>query len=164
MKNPGPTLPIPPRSIPLCDRRRFLSLASAGLCGAAIASSARASTGRLIDIGTLKDYPKDVISEKFIQHNFFVVRHQGRLFAFTAICPHKGNGLLDSPQKPGTIICSGHDATFSPEGLPQRGPTKRALARYAITLDSQGRILVDPSREFPRAQWDDKAAYLPMPS
>ena len=130
------------------------------LCGSAGLRSARAGTDRPIDIGTLADYPRDEISEKFIQFDVFVIRHDGRLFAVGALCPHKANYLLRDPQDAGRIICSGHESTFDPEGVPTHGPARRALARYAIAVDNRGRVMVDTSREFSQAQWQDEASYL----
>lgn len=132
------------------------------LCSSAGVQTARAGTDRPIDVGTAADYPQDGISEKFIQYDVFVVRHQGKLFACTAVCPHKRNYLLRDPQDPGRIICSGHESTFDPEGIPRHGPARRALARYAIAVNDRGRVMVDTSREFAQAQWQDKSSYLDL--
>jgi nitrite reductase/ring-hydroxylating ferredoxin subunit len=150
-----------PAGAPRHPRRHFLVLASGCLlCGAVGRSPVRAATDRPIDVGTIADYPRDVISEKFIQHDVFVIRHRGRLFACTAICPHKANYLLLDPQDPGRIICSGHESKFTPEGRPTSGPARRALVRYGITVNPAGRVLVDTAREFPPAQWEDAACFL----
>ena len=142
-------------------RRQFLALASGCLlCATAGRPRARAGTDRPVDVGPLAGYPRDVISEEFIQYDLFVIRHRGKLFACTAVCPHKANALLRSPQKPDTIVCSGHDSDFTPEGLPRGGPARRALVRYGISLTEKGRIMVDTSREFPQARWNDKSSYL----
>jgi nitrite reductase/ring-hydroxylating ferredoxin subunit len=147
------------------ERREFLTLAAGCLwCGTAGISPARAATDRPIDIGVLQDYPRDEISEKFIQHDIFVIRHRGKLFACTAVCPHKANYLLLDPQHRDRIICSGHDSKFTPDGIPAGGPTRRALVRYAIAANDKVRLMVDTSREFPQAQWDDKASFLTLPS
>jgi len=154
----APVLPVPVSRYP---RREFLALASGCLlCGGAGSSAARAATDRPIDVGTLADYPKDEISEKFIQHDLFVIRHRGKLFACTAVCPHKANYLLLDPQNPGRIICSGHESKFSPEGVPTSGPARRALVRYGISADDKGRVRVDTSREFQAAQWEDGKCFL----
>lgn len=142
------------------SRRRFVALSSGCLLCGAGARRALGATDKPIDIGELKDYPKDEISEKFIRYDIFIVRNHGKLFASTAICPHKGNYLLLDPQNPGRIICSGHDSNFDPEGIPTGGPARRALARYAISVNDKGRVIVDTSREFPQAQWEDKASYV----
>jgi nitrite reductase/ring-hydroxylating ferredoxin subunit len=148
-----PLLPI--------NRRRFLAYASAGFLGATVRAPRTLAGGfSPIDIGTLKDFPADAISEKFIEHNFFVIRHKGRLYASTAICPHKGNYLLRDPQDPNRIICSGHDSVFSPEGRRIAGKTTRGLTRFGIALNDQGRLLVDPDQQFSPQQWNEKRSYV----
>lgn len=142
------------------NRRGFVSLASGCLlCGLGI-PAARAGTDRPIDVGTLKDYTRDEISEKFIQSDIFVIRHKGRLFAATAICPHRAGYLLRDPQKPTRIICASHEWTFDAEGALTRGSGNRGLDRFAISVNDKGRIIVDTSREFHQEQWGDKASFI----
>ena len=161
--------PLPPVAAPhsapvdLLDRRRFLALASGCLLGSSAGTPvARASTDRPIDVGPITDYKKDEISEKFIQHDIFVIRHRGKLFASAAVCPHKGNCLMLDARNSSRIICSGHSANFTPEGIPQGGPVRRALVRFGISVNDKGRVMVDPSRTFQPAQWEDKSSYLPV--
>lgn len=146
----------------LADRRRFLGLASACCLGLGASTRALAGAFKPIDIGTLADFPDEGICEKHVSHNFFVVRRGGRLFAVIATCPHKGNFLLRDPQDATRIICSGHDSVFDPEGRPLNGPVRQGLARFAISMDADGRILVDPGRPFPQARWDDRASFIPL--
>jgi nitrite reductase/ring-hydroxylating ferredoxin subunit len=155
--------PIPAAAAPALCRRRFLALASGGIAGCALAPRSAAATDRPIDVGELQDYPQDGVSEKFVQHDVFVIRHGAKLFACTAICPHKANLLLADPKVADQIICSGHDSIFSLEGVPKRGPARRALERYAIARNPAGRIIVDPSRSFRQAQWNDPASFLAVP-
>lgn len=144
-------------------RRHFLTLASGCLaCSAAGAVRVLAAPPGGIDVGSPADYPADTISEKYVVHGFFVIRHAARLFACTATCPHKGNALLIDPATPGQIVCSGHDSVFSPTGLPQRGPARRPLVRHAIGVDDAGRVRVDRAREFSRPQWNDPASFIPL--
>jgi nitrite reductase/ring-hydroxylating ferredoxin subunit len=145
-------------------RRRFLAVAAGGIAGCALARRAAAATDRPFDVGELRDYPRDGISEKYVQHDVFVIRHGAKLFACTAVCPHKANLLLADPKAADQIICSGHDSIFSLEGVPKRGPARRALERYAITRNPAGRIMVDPSRSFRQAQWDDPASFIALPA
>ncbi len=159
--NPDHDPSAPPPATPR-SRREFVSLASGCLLCGLGARRASAATFKPIDIGELKDWPKDEISEKFIQYDIFVIRHKGRLYASTAICPHKSNFLLLDPQNPNRIICSGHDSTFTPEGIPTGGPARRGLVRYGISVNAEGRVTVDTLREFPQAQWDDKGSYVPV--
>ncbi|MDO8544613.1 MAG: Rieske 2Fe-2S domain-containing protein [Opitutaceae bacterium] len=155
----APALPLD--SFCRLPRRKFLALASGCLlCGAAGVPTVRAGTDRPIDVGTLHDYPRDEISEKYIEYDIFVIRNQRRLFAATAICPHKANALLLSPKDPRLIICSGHESRFNPEGIPVGGQARRALVRHAISVNERSRVIVDTSRKFLQPEWDDKASYV----
>ena len=84
--------------------------------------------------------------------SLFVVRHNGRLFAWRNACPHRGyegapmawrrHAYLNQA---GThIVCSGHGALFDPEtgiGLP--GPCSgRALEAITITVTPDGQVLL----------------------
>lgn len=164
----APTQPVPGEPPPgpspaHYGRREFLCRTSGCLlCGAAATLPARAGTDRPIDIGTLKDYPKDEISEKFIQHDMFVIRHKRKLFACTAICPHQRGYLLRDPREPTRIICASHNWRFDAEGKITSGPDGKDLERFAIGIDEKGRILVDTSREFPRPRWGDKDSFVPI--
>ena len=144
------------------SRRKFAAITSGSILCAACGIPRVAGAFKPYDIGTLKDFSKDEISEKFIQNNFFVIRHEGRLFATIATCPHKGNYLLRNPRDAKQIICSGHDSVFDPKGVPSRGPVKRGLVRFAISLNAQGHVMVDTDKEFPQNQWNDKGCFIPV--
>ncbi|MBI5691471.1 MAG: Rieske 2Fe-2S domain-containing protein [Verrucomicrobia bacterium] len=163
----GAVKPLPERGkgVPSPDRRRFLA-AAAGCVACALPGgpSARAASFRPIPVGNIADYPKDEISERFIQHDLFIVRHEGKIFASTAICPHKANALLRDPKAPRQIICSGHDSVFNPEGRPLRGQSRRPLGRHAITADEKGNLTVDTARTFGAAEWKDPASYVRVPA
>ncbi|MEI7728631.1 MAG: Rieske 2Fe-2S domain-containing protein [Verrucomicrobiota bacterium] len=146
---------------PAMSRRKFVVVTSGCLfCGTGGASRAFAGIGKPVDVGLLKEYAKDGISEKFVDRNFFVIRYQGRLFATIATCPHKGNFLVRDSRNANRIVCTGHDAVFTPGGVPTGGPVKRGLPRFAIALNDQGHVLVNPNQEFPQNEWNDKRSYL----
>jgi nitrite reductase/ring-hydroxylating ferredoxin subunit len=143
------------------NRRRFVAITSGCLlCSLGGASRAFAYGPTPVDIGPLKDYAKDGISDKFADKNFFVVRHKGRLFTFTSTCPHKGNFLLLDSKNPNRIVCSGHDSAFNPEGIPGGGPVKRGLPRFEVSLSDKGHVLVNRNVEFLQKDWNDKRSYV----
>lgn len=144
-------------------RRRFLGVAS-GCLLSTVAAARAADGGKPIDVGTFTDYPADIISEQFARHDFFVIRHAGRLFATVAICPHKGNYLVRDATNPQRILCTGHDSIFDPNGMPVAGRVRRGLERLAIRLDPAGRILVDPNRRFSQPQWKHPESFLALPA
>lgn len=155
-------LRLSPPSGPI-NRRHFLATTTA--CLLAAGTTARAAGGKLrqVDAGTLKDLTKDGISEKFTKDNFFLIRHDGKVFATIATCPHKGNFLLRDSKNPGRIICSGHDSEFTAEGVPVAGRVKKGLTRFGISINDQGRILVTPDQKFEQKNWAQKGAFLPAP-
>ena len=96
-------------------------------------------------------------------HNFFLIRNKGRLYATIATYPHKGNYLVRDIKDPTRITCTGHDAVFDAEGKPIEGRVKQGLARFAISLNADGHVLVDTNKDFAQAQWKSKASYIEIP-
>lgn len=152
-----------PVALTTLPRRRFLTLVSGtAACGCAC-RAIRAATDRPVDVGRIEDYPRDGISEKFIQYDLFIVRREKRLFACTAVCPHKANYLLVDPKQPDRIVCSGHESTFDLEGIHHGGPARRALDRFALSLSPAGRVIVDTARTFRQPRWSDPASFVAIP-
>lgn len=143
------------------SRRRFFAVGSgcalACLCGARLVAAAETPT---VDIGVLTDFTDDGISEAFIKQGFFVVRHEGRLFAASATCPHKGNELRRDAADPGQIVCEGHGSTFDAAGNVAIGPATTGLVRLGIAVNDKGHVIVEPGKEFPQDEWSEKASYI----
>ena len=142
------------------NRREFVAVAGACLaCAMCPARLVRAAEGA-VDVGELKSFKKDGISEKFLDAGFFVVRDQGKLFAPTGVCTHKKNLLLVFPKDKTKIVCSGHDSKFSAQGVPLEGPAKKPLPRFKITVNEKGRVLVDPEVFFEEKDWGKEGAFI----
>jgi nitrite reductase/ring-hydroxylating ferredoxin subunit len=141
------------------SRRRFLAAGSGCVLGALAATAAG---GKLptVDIGKLKDYAEDGISEKFADDDFFVMRYQGKLFAASTSCPHMGKTLRRDPQDATRILCGAHGAMFDGEGLVQVGPATSGLVRLGISVNKDDKVSVDPNKQFPQEKWNDKGCYL----
>lgn len=142
------------------NRREFV--AAAGACVACALCPARIARGAegVIDVGELKSFKKDGISEKFLDAGFFVIRDKGKLFAPTGVCTHKQNLLLVFPKDKTRIVCSGHDSLFSAQGIPLEGPAKKPLPRFGITVNEKGRVLVDVEVVFEEKDWDREGAFV----
>jgi nitrite reductase/ring-hydroxylating ferredoxin subunit len=140
-------------------RRRFLTLASGTLLAASTVARAERKL-RTVDAGTINDLTEDGISEKYTKDNFFLIRHQGQIFATIATCPHKGNFLLRDPQNPNRVICSGHDSEFDITGVPIAGRVKKGLTRFGISVNEQGRILVTPDLKFEQKDWSKNGSFI----
>jgi hypothetical protein len=81
------------------DRRGFLAL-TAGLCASCALGgnvlAAGAETGP-VDVGPLANYKKAGVTDTFARKNaFFLVNHDGRLYAMSNRCTHQGGAITDN--------------------------------------------------------------------
>ncbi len=147
------------------NRRAFLTFA-AGVCaacalgesvhGAAATQPAAAAEG--VDIGTLGDYAKDGISDRFAkQHAIMVVRHDGKLYAVSNRCTHKGAAINIRGDG---FLCPKHNSTFSIEGTVTQGKASSTLPRYPIHVNDQGKLIVDVSTPLREKQFDQENAFV----
>jgi len=145
------------------DRRGFLTL-TAGLCAVCALGGgsvlAAAKDAGPVDIGTLDDFKADGVSDKFAKNHFLVIRKEGRIYASSNLCTHKGVPLT---LKGGEIMCTKHGSRFSNEGTVTKGPARDSLVRYAISQDDKGHLIVDTGTEFREKHFDDKKAYVEVP-
>lgn len=155
------------------NRREFVVLSSVvaagcacAFCGAdALAGAGPASkpaggmTGAgKVDIGKLSDYSADGITDKFMRPNkFAVVRTDGKIFATSAKCTHKGSPLR---VRDGHFACPAHGSEFSPQGTVTHGPAKESLVRYAIIKTDTGKLIVDTTRSFREKDWEKPEAFV----
>jgi nitrite reductase/ring-hydroxylating ferredoxin subunit len=136
------------------DRRRFIAIGSGCVLGAL--GSEAAGKQPLVDIGSLKKFDQDGISEEFTKDDFFVIRHQGRLFAASTTCPHMGGTLQRDSQDSSRIKCNLHESVFDREGMVMVAPASTGLVRLGISVNKDGHVMVDPNRQFPQDKWTDK--------
>lgn len=147
----------------LSTRRQALGICAGCALANAVASPPRClAATTVISVGALDDYTRDEISEEYIRYNFFVIRHEGRLFATIATCPHQENYLLRNVENRRQIICTEHDAVFDPAGRPLSGPVRKGLERYGITVDDEGVVQVDTSIRFSEEKWDEDGSFISL--
>jgi cytochrome b6-f complex iron-sulfur subunit len=85
-----------------------------------------------------------VVNEKFKgdQRVWIVRREDGSLFALSAICTHLGCTpnwfAIENKFK-----CPCHGSGFRRDGTNYEGPAPRPLDRVKISLDPEGRLIVD---------------------
>ncbi len=145
------------------SRREFVAVATAvvAACGACATCSLAAGIevkAEKVDVGTLADYPKDGIYDKFAKDkHFFVIRHEGELYATSAICTHKNNQLYVKGQE---IVCKKHGSKFSEYGTATKGPAKNSLPRFAITQNDEKHLIVDTAKEFHEKEWEKDGAFI----
>lgn len=114
-----------------------------------------------LDAGPKSDYTADGITTTWMKmpHRIAVIRHQGKIYACTTVCPHRG-GILFKKADLQTLACPRHGATFDIEGNVTHMPAKTPLTRYAISVDANGHIIVDKSQSFTHDQWNDPASFV----
>src|SRR5687767_2228701 len=139
------------------NRREFLmGTLACGACALCPAMT-RAAAGA-VDIGTPADFAKDGITDRWAaQYDFFIIRRKNQLYAVSATCTHKAFDLVADTK---AIKCPKHGSLFSLEGKIDKGPARKTLPRYGISLSSDGRIIVDTSRRFLEKSWSDQAAFV----
>ena len=144
------------------NRREFVVIAAAATaCAACGADDAQAApqAGAKVDVGSLADYPADVVSDKFLKapSKLLVVRSGERVYALNGTCTHKSCVVK---LKDGAIKCPCHGSAFSAQGTATAGPAKASLFRYKIEQNDKGRLIVDKSKQFGERQWDDPASFV----
>lgn len=166
------------------DRRHFLLAAAAATCACALscplARTARAGEdgdddddeptkgpppvpiGKN-DVGTLANYAKDGVYDKWADSRHFLVVREGKLlFALSSVCSHKA-GLLKVDAK-GVIQCSKHHSIFTHDGQPTKGPATKSgpLTRHGIALDAKNRVIVDTSDRYLEDDWKKPGAFIAL--
>ena len=153
--------------MPEMNRREFVAAAAVAACACALSCpfALGAAESAVVDLGPLSDFAADGPLDKFAKaHKVLVVRENGRLFAPTALCTHKRAVLVVDN---GQIVCPKHDSPFDNQGVPlpqtadgEETPATQPLERFAISVNAQGRVIVDRSKRFGRDQWDDPASFI----
>lgn len=75
----------------------------------------------------------------------YIGRDDGGLYALDAVCPHLG--CLVEHRADGAFACPCHGSRFAADGLVQNGPADRSLRPLALTLNADGQVVVDRSRQ-----------------
>lgn len=107
------------------------SATTAAPTGPVLANLANLAAGKAIAITT-----PDTKVAAFVIH-----RQDGTVTCFSGICTHEPVKLtFDASQQ--TLYCPKHGVPFDTQtGAPQRGPARTALAKYKVTVDSQGQVI-----------------------
>ena len=153
------------------NRREFVAAVAcaACLCGlgdaanllADDATTAPATAPTTLDVGPKSNYTADGITTTWMKppNRVAVIRHDGKIYACTTICTHKG-GTLNEGADGNSFKCPNHGAMFDIEGNVTHKPARRPLIRYAVSVDSSGHVIVDKTTSFTAAQWSDPASFV----
>lgn len=139
------------------NRRRFLKrLGWSGIgifIGGSLISSVRFFYPRVlfeppsrITIGNPSDYPPGLVSTQFqAKHGIWIVsREDGRLICLRAYCTHLGctPTWMENQNK---FKCPCHGSGFYRDGENFEGPAPRPLDRFLLSVNEDGRLVVDKS-------------------
>jgi len=145
----------------LTSRREFVAAASVTcalvVCGDALAADAPPAGA--VEIGTTSDYPADAISDRFAKsHKFFVVRTGARIVAVSNVCTHKSCTVRPVDD---TLFCKCHKSSFETSGKRTKGPAKRSLPHFGISLNAETNVLsVTPTEHYEESDWGDARAFV----
>jgi cytochrome b6-f complex iron-sulfur subunit len=139
------------------SRRGFLNrvgwLATLGSFGGLTAASARYMFPNVLyepakefKIGTIDNFPEGV--DFLADRRIFVVREKNLIRVVSAVCTHLGCTVNWVAER-NRWECPCHGSVFNNEGMVIRGPARRPLPWYEVSLTPAGRILVDERRIVP---------------
>ena len=144
------------------DRRAFLRAAALGVLGAIAGEAAFPELARSLGTTTPTragraelryTLPTDDGVQVDEGNEVILVRWQGRAYAFSAKCPHRG-ARLEWRAAEGRVFCPKHKARFRADGAHDSGRSSRDLDRYdirregtslVIRLDTLRRADTDPA-------------------
>jgi Rieske Fe-S protein len=147
------------------NRREFVAAVAcaACLCGLGGAGELLAdAVAGVLDVGPKSNYSADGITDTWMKapSKVAIVRHEGRIYACTTVCTHKGAIVKIDENNSAGFKCPKHKATYDIEGKVTKGPAKVALVHYAISVNADGHMIVDPSKSFTPDQWDDPSSFV----
>jgi cytochrome b6-f complex iron-sulfur subunit len=81
-----------------------------------------------------------LVQPEGVRDKILVVNRDGSLSALSAICTHMGC-TVNYDEKSGRMHCPCHGSEFAPDGSNVKGPAKRPLKRYAVTMEN-GQLVI----------------------
>jgi cytochrome b6-f complex iron-sulfur subunit len=140
-------------------------LGNAGNVEADAPTTAPSAPATPFDAGPKSDYSKDGITDKWskTKNRLVITRHEGKIFASTSACTHKGCAVECTPDK-SSLFCHCHGATYDIDGKVTKGPAKKPLMRYGISLDANDHVIVDKSKTYAMAKWADEGSFIKVES
>jgi Rieske Fe-S protein len=144
------------------NRRKFCQVTGMTIAGAAVlpacSNMAHVGTQRCgmpaSPIVVITDFKAsdvaldDALIEQQTDHNLYIARDAGGLYAMNANCTHACCIVnWDSPDLPKKFSCSCHGSTFDANGQNPTAPAPGPLEHYKLTVDAQGNITVDTSEQ-----------------
>jgi len=149
------------------NRREFVAAVACAACLCGLGDTANlladdATTApSTLDVGPKSAYATDGITTTWMKvpNRVAVIRHDGKIYACTTVCTHKGGTINEAPDGE-SFKCPKHGALYDIEGNVTKGPAKKPLVRYAVSVDTGGHVIVDKSTSFTAEQWTDPASFV----
>lgn len=112
-------------------------------------------------LGRPEEFPLGVIERWKKTHRIVLVREEGGFYALLAACTHLGC-VPSWQQAQRKFKCPCHGSGFHLDGVNFEGPAPRPLERLGITLDDEGRLVVDTALRLrrERGEWERPEGYL----
>jgi nitrite reductase/ring-hydroxylating ferredoxin subunit len=80
----------------------------------------------------------------FADQDLFLCRDELGLYALTSLCPHQQCTLSKRATQ---FYCNCHGATFDLNGEHPTTPAHSSLVHYALCVDANGHVLIDPNTQ-----------------
>jgi Rieske Fe-S protein len=147
------------------NRREFVLAAAAAcaFCAACPENLSAAVAKGPVDAGEVSAFMKDGVYDSLAQsQGFFLISSKGKLYATSSTCTHKANQVLIDSENQGQLKCEKHGSLFSLDGKVVKPPAKRSLPRFGIKLDARKHVIVDPTKRFEEANWQNPASFLKL--
>ena len=131
------------------DRRAFLRASALGVLVALVGEAALPSlaqaigsvtptSGRAPELRYALPAAEGVAVDE--SNEVILVRWQGRAYAFSTKCPHRG-GKLEWHADESRVYCPKHKARFRPDGAHDSGRSTRALDRFDIRREGTALVI-----------------------
>jgi Rieske Fe-S protein len=127
-------------------RRDFIGLLGVGAAGLVVASCTSGTiresgqaAGSKIRMGDPTDFPVGS-ARIFESRRAVVVRDEEGVFAMSLVCPHRRCTVTKTSRG---FTCPCHGSEFNEEGKLSRGPARRGLTWYNVSVDDNGELVVD---------------------
>jgi nitrite reductase/ring-hydroxylating ferredoxin subunit len=131
------------------DRRAFLRATALGVLGALAGETALPELARAV--GTTSPTRSRKLELRYTLpaadgvavdegNEVILVRWQGRAYAFSAKCPHRGGRLEWRPAE-GRVYCPKHKARFRADGAHDSGRSSRDLDRFDIRQEGGALVI-----------------------
>jgi Rieske Fe-S protein len=125
------------------NRREFLLLTAAFAAGCSSTANPGILAGtkeRVVNAGPASNYSADGVYAAFHSQGFFIIRHDGKLFALSSICTHRRCKLDVEADR--SFYCPCHGSTFDATGHVTHGPARRDLPTLPTSVSEAGVLLV----------------------